>query len=333
MICRMKRSMLDQLVLERRMDATAAAMALDASGARPDTAAWRGFLARLMNGAGIAGIAAGAIFFVAANWQDYGILGRFALLQVALLAAAGLALWRPPPDVIGQSALTLAVLFTGALLALFGQTYQTGADVYELFFIWAVLAFPFAIASATAATWATWWVVVNVAMALYCGLEDTSAGRIFWSGRLGVDRPMLLLFACLIDLGGAVLFEHLGRARWLVRMLAAFGFLFGTIAAIIAIVGGTLARGSGVSGQDALVVLLFAAACTGVALACLRMKRDVFPMALVFGSWIAISTAFFIKQTKFDGLGTFFLLALWLIATSGAAGFVLMRWVREWRAT
>jgi len=328
----MKRSVLDQLVLEQRLNEPTAAMALDLSGARPDAAAWRSFLVRLLNGAGIAALGAGAIFFVAANWQDYGVLGRFALLQVALLAAAGLALWRPPPHALGQGAVTLAVLFTGALLALFGQTYQTGADVYELFFIWAALAFPFALASASAAVWATWWVVLNVGMALYCGLEDTSLARFLFASRLGIERPLLLFLACLVNLGGAILFDHLGRARWLVRVLATFGFVFGTVACMVALFGGS-ARGAGMSQQDSLVILLFAAACGGIAFETLRRKRDVYPMALVFGAWIAISTAFLIKQMQFKDFGNVLVLAAWLIATSGVAGFVLMKWVREWRAT
>ena len=321
----MKRSVLDRLVLEQRLNEPTAAMALDLSGARPDAAAWRSFLVRLLNGAGIAALGAGAIFFVAANWQDYGVLGRFALLQVALLAAVGLALWRPPPHALGQGAVTMAVLLSGGLLALFGQTYQTGADVYELFFIWAALAFPFALASASAAVWATWWVVLNVGMALYCGLQDASLARLLFATRLGIERPMLLLFACLINLGGAVLFDHLGRARWLVRVLATFGFIFGTVACVMAIVE--------MSRQNALAILLFAAACGAIAFESLRRKRDVFPMALVFGAWIAISTAFLIKQMQFKDFGNVLVLAAWLIATSGAAGFVLMKWVREWRAT
>ena len=56
-------------------------------------------------------------------------------------------------------------------------------------------------------------------------------------------------------------------------------------------------------------------------------------MALVFASWIAISTAFLVKQMQFKDFGNVLVLAAWLIATSGAAGFVLMKWVREWRAT
>jgi uncharacterized membrane protein len=332
MIAGMQRSTLDRFVLERRLDEAAVAVALDVSGARPGAAAWRAFLIRVLDGAGIAALGAGAIFFVAANWQDYGVLGRFALLQVALLAATGLALWRPPPAALGQAAVTLAVLFAGALLALFGQTYQTGADVYELFFIWAALAFPFALASASAPVWATWWVVLNVGMALYCGLQDATLARLAWSGRLGIERPLLLFLACLLNLGGAILFDHLGRARWLVRTLATLGFLFGTAACFVALFGGSGSRGD-MSGQDGLVVLLFAATCGGIAYESLRRRRDVFPMALVFGAWIAISTAFLVKQMQFKDFGNVLVLAAWLIATSGAAGFVLMKWVREWRAT
>ena len=325
----MRRSVLDRVVLEQRLDPPAVAMALDLSGARPDAAAWRAFLARVLNGAGITGLGAGAIFFVAANWQDYGVAGRFALLQVAFAIAVGLALWRPAPGMLGESALTLAVLFSGALLALFGQTYQTGADVYELFFIWAILALPFALASAAAAVWATWWVVLNVGLALYCGLEDASFARLLVAGRLGIERPLLLFFACLANLGGAVLFEHLGRARWLVRMAATLGMLFGTAAAFLAIFG----ERTGATGQDGLVVVMFAATCAAIAHASLRRRNDVYPMALVFASWIAISTAFLVKQMQFKDFGNVLVLAAWLIATSGAAGFVLMKWVREWRAT
>lgn len=328
----MKRSVLDRVVREQRLDPSAAAMALDVSGARPDAAAWRAFLARLLNGAGIAGLGAGAIFFVAANWQDYGILGRFALLQAALVAAVGLALWRPPPATPGHAALTLSVLLTGALLALFGQTYQTGADVFELFFIWAGLAFPFALASASAATWAAWWVVLNVAMALYCGLENTSFLRLVLASRLGIERPLLLLFAGLVNVGGAVLFDHLGRARWLVRMLATFGFAFCTVACLLALFGGS-AGTDRMTGQDGLAIACFALACAGIAYVTLRRRDDVFPMALVFGAWIVVSTAFIIRQMQFKDLGNVLVIAIWLIVSSGAAGFVLMRWVREWRAT
>jgi uncharacterized membrane protein len=226
----------------------------------------------------------------------------------------------------------MSVLLTGALLALFGQTYQTGADIFELFFVWAALAFPFALASASAATWMAWWVVLNVAMGLYCGLENTSVLRLVFASRLGIERPLLILFAGLVNLGGAVLFDHLGRARWLARVLATFGFAFCTVASLMALFG-TGFEIDRKPAQDALVILAFAAACGGIAWATLRRRTDVYPMALIFGAWIVISTAFIVRNSVFRDLGMVLVVAVWLVGTSGAAGFVLMRWVREWRAT
>src|SRR4051812_3599032 len=39
---------------------------------RATTPDWREFSIRLLNAAGVASLGAGVIFFVAANWQDYG---------------------------------------------------------------------------------------------------------------------------------------------------------------------------------------------------------------------------------------------------------------------
>jgi hypothetical protein len=112
-------------------------------------------------------------------------------------------------------------------------------------------------------------------------------------------------------------------------MAATFGMAFGTAAVLLAIFGDR----THATGQDGLVVVMFAATCAAIAYASLRRRNDVYPMALVFAAWIAISTAFFIKQMQFKDFGNVLVLAAWLIATSGAAGFVLMKWVREWRAT
>ena len=53
---------------------------------------------------------------------------------------------------------------TGAVLALVGQTYQTGADVWELFAAWAALMLPFAWLSRSTASWVLWLGVANLAL-------------------------------------------------------------------------------------------------------------------------------------------------------------------------
>ncbi|MBC8056594.1 MAG: DUF2157 domain-containing protein, partial [Rhizobiales bacterium] len=313
---------------------------------RPGTAAWRAFAARLLLAAGLGAIGAGVLFFVAANWQQYGVLGRFALLQAVLLVCVAVALWRPPPSLPGQSALILATLLTGGLLALFGQSYQTGADVHELFFTWALLALPFALAGLSGALWAVWWSVLNIALALLCGW--LGADHFVWRliAGWGMDRSALLMLPCIANLLAAGAYVALRDTRfapaapgWLARYLLGLGLLYGTAAVLVVITGepssnvesarsGSLREG----GQGAAIVLLFATISVGIALATWRAKRDVFPLALVSASWIAISTTWLARTLRFNDIGTFFLIAVWLVAASTATGLLLMHWVRAWRA-
>jgi hypothetical protein len=108
-------------------------------------------------------------------------------------------------------------------------------------------------------------------------------------------------------------------------------FLYGTVASIMAIVGREW-WGSGASTSlDLAVVLVFAGVSIAIAIDTLWKKRDVFPMALIIGCWIAVTTTALVRAIKFDDIGAFFVVAVWLVATSSAAAFVLMRWLRAWR--
>lgn len=336
----MDRPHLDLFCRQHGLDPTAIAAALSLSGQRPDAAAWRGFMAGLLRAAGLGALGAGALFFVAANWQDYGVLGRFVLLQSALLVSVLVALGRPPPLRVGQAALILATLLTGGLLALFGQSYQTGADVHELFFTWALLALPFALAGGSGALWALWWCVLNVGLALLCGWVGTE--HIVWRVLDGhpVGPATLLMLPCGVNLLGGALFFGVGSTRfaagappWLLRLLATFGLAFGTAACMVALLDHRQSLTGGSAAQGTAVLLAYALIGAAIAALTLQRRRDVFNLALLAASWITISTTWIVKAMHFNDLDGFFLVSLWLVGTSTAAGLLLMHWVRAWQTT
>jgi uncharacterized membrane protein len=134
-----------------------ALLALGGVGAEPTPVVQRlplllGGLAGLLTGLGL-------IFAIAANWSALPRLAQFATLQAAVaLGALGL---------MARPALRLplglwCLLATGGLLAFFGQTYQTGADAWQLFALWALLGVPLALGARSDVLWA---VVALVAMA------------------------------------------------------------------------------------------------------------------------------------------------------------------------
>src|SRR5688572_2321641 len=129
---------------------------LRAADILPTRMEWRGFLASLCLWLGTVALVAAVIFFFAFNWDDLGRFAKFGLVEAAILAGL-LACWRVGVDgKPGKAVLLLLSLLTGALLALTGQVYQTGADTYELFAWWAVLILPWVLVSRFSPLWLTW---------------------------------------------------------------------------------------------------------------------------------------------------------------------------------
>jgi hypothetical protein len=319
-------------VAHHRLSAQATDAALDLTAARPASAELRLFLVGVLQLAGVLSLAAGLVFFVAANWQDMGITGRFALLQGVIVVSVALALWRPPPHVIGQFALLIAFIATGALLALFGQTYQTGADVYELFLSWALLGLAFVVAGQWSALSAAWLIVFNVALLLFFG--GRPGGGWLWAvfAPVRASESLELLAPAVLNLALWALAEFGRRvgwrafeARWVSGLALACAFGFMTWSGIDAL------EPRYMNGFDGLALFVVLALEAGLVMHALRLRNDVFPLALTAASVIAIVTYGLVALSDFDDLGNAFMLALWLTASSTISGRVLMSLVREWR--
>lgn len=326
----MDRKRLDAFVEQHALSQEAVAAVFELTGAQPAKAEIERFAARLLLVAGVLSLGAGLVFFIAANWSAFAVLGRFALVEAAFAAAIAAALWRPPPLAIGRGALLLAFVATGALLALFGQTYQTGADVYELFLSWAAVGLVIVIAGQWSVTWAAWALVLNVALLLFSGWRPESGWlfALFFGWSLHPGDVMAV--AMLIDLGlwGAALAARGTRAssvapRWLARFVLACAVGFGTAAGIVAMLDDEASAWSG---------LLVAAVLAGLAVHSLRRRDDLFPLALVAASGIVLTTVALGRYSGLDELALFFVLALWLIVSSTLCGHWLMKAVRASRS-
>lgn len=132
-----------------------------------DEAFWTRWGRRALLALGAGQFLAGVVFFFAYNWQDLSDLAKFAIVEAGLVAAAAVAIAHGIDKAFGQAALIGASVLTGVLLAVIGQVFQTGADVFELFLAWAALILPWAIAGRSALHWLLWLVVAETALALY----------------------------------------------------------------------------------------------------------------------------------------------------------------------
>ena len=152
---------------------------LRAAGMVPASSDWRPFLGKLSLWLGTVALATAVIFFFAFNWDDLGRFARFGLVEAAIVVAL-LLCWPVDLDgVAGKALLTLLTLLVGALLALSGQTYQTGADTFELFAYWAALILPWVLASRFSPLWLVWLSLINIASTLYFA-TFTDGENLFW---------------------------------------------------------------------------------------------------------------------------------------------------------
>lgn len=140
--------------------------ALHLATSTPGPRAWQEFLSRALAFLGAGLVLAGIVCFVAFNWGEIGRVGKFALLELAIVGATLIA-WRKLPKISGQVALFAAAALVGPLFALYGQTYQTGADPYGLFLTWFALIIPWTIAARFGALWLLALVLLDVSLILY----------------------------------------------------------------------------------------------------------------------------------------------------------------------
>lgn len=194
---------------------------------------WRVFLLQTCLTLAVLLLGGALICWVAANWAGWSRLQRLTGAQLALTTVtlgAVVLLWRArasrqSPRSAAAGLLGLACVALGALLALLGQTYQTGADTWELFAAWAVLMLPWAVAARSGSVWILWMAVVNTGLALWGGpapLRDT------WSTL--ADLPLWMLPVNLAALAvwtfcGA---DQPGARRVGPRLLAAMALLVAT---------------------------------------------------------------------------------------------------------
>lgn len=286
----------------------------------PSVDAWRRAADRLFALGGVLLLGAAVVYFFAYNWADLHRFAKLGLASLALAGCVGMALVTAPAGTLFRAVLLGACICTGVLLALVGQVYQTGADVWELFAAWALLMLPFVLLSRSSASWALWLAVTNAAAA-------RALSQLAWLGWVGalLTRDAFLLVAAL-NMVVLMLFESAGAKllatpRRHVQRLAAFGML------------APLALGGMIGWWERefqVVTLGFFLVAAGTASVYFRLRRDLVILALALFAAIPVLTSGLVRLLPDEG--SFFalnLVALFVIGSSALAGKWLVGLTRE----
>ena len=263
-----KRQTLYTLAEQHKLGGTQTRQLMQLSGLDDEPAALAPWLPR-----GVAVLAAalggmGVVMWIAANWETLGRFGRFGLLQALVLAAGVAAAMRPAARApLGL----LALLGIGALFAYFGQTYQTGADPWQLFALWGVLALPLCLGARSDVLWAPWALVMMTAISLW---THTHSGH-RWSvepQQLSVHLYAWLTTLALVGGLSQVLQRFTGAGIWAFRTATTLAVVTITLTAMGGLFHDTVAP------QYSLGGLLLAVSAGAL---CYRRAFDVFALSAV----------------------------------------------------
>lgn len=278
---------------------------------------------RLRLGAQIAAAALlgfGVILWVAAHWDEISRFQRFTLVGGALAASVLISLI----NAARVPGLLLAFLATGGLFALIGQTYQTGADPWQLFAVWAAVGLPWAIAARSDPLWLVWVVVAHVAIALWMATfahsvwftMDVSATLMGWGLALAVTALLSPWMPAR---------EWIGDTKWAFRLSMLITIALVTQAGVLALF---FAR------EIAIVYWLALLLLGGIAAALLTLPRLDLVLVAVLG--LAIDTMLItgFARTLFSGMRGDAMLSFLLVGLVGSAivagtGALIIRLIRE----
>jgi len=127
---------------------------------------WKNFVyyALLVSGAGF--LISGIVFFFAFNWDHMPKTVKFSLIGVGLLLSVYFSLTNRVKEGIQKISLLASTVLVGVLMAVFGQTYQTGANAYDLFLTWLVVITPLTLLSKFTYQWLFYSILANTTVIL-----------------------------------------------------------------------------------------------------------------------------------------------------------------------
>jgi uncharacterized membrane protein len=288
----------------------------------PNTHSWFKFIDRLLLSLGVLALGFAALFFIAYNWNEFGRFAKFTILEI-LLVGSVFAYWRAPKNSFtGQICLSLSALFVGVLMAFFGQTYQTGADPWTLFFYWAMLITPWVIIARFAPLWLSWLALLNIALSLYIDSFGSPWPFVF-DARHEHFLTIFILNSCaliVLELNNTR-FDYLSP-RWIARSIASLSGFMITLSYFENI--------TSLRDTSDLPFILWLSFMVALLVVYRYLQKDLFMLAGgCFSSIVIITTLFIHKTSNHLNGGLLLLTALVIIGLTSLAALWLKKVHKE----
>jgi len=301
------------------------AQALEMTNSQPDQQQWLKFIQLGLLWLAVGSFGCALIFFFAYNWQDMPRLAKFSLVELVICLSAIVYVRHSGHKMINTALLMAMTVFTGALLALVGQTYQTGADPWQLFALWALFMLPWSLIGRSSILWIFNILLSNLALFLYLDVNQGMLG-ILWRS---VD-VFWIIFAFNISLLIVFELQHIYRIVTQLQhsdnLSSASNRYPQQLLAIMALWSiSFVAFESLWEGAFRLEFLAYIFALSSVLVIYRYLIRDLFMLTLGCLSFIFVSSVFILSTLSFDETGLFLLTGLNIVVCSALTG----KWLKS----
>jgi uncharacterized membrane protein len=279
---------------------------------------WVKFLKVALLAAGMAFCSAGVFFFFAYNWADMHPFAKLGILQGIILVLVLASIIIKSNLFVKQILLTAASLMAGALFAVFGQIYQTGADAYDFFLGWTLFIAIWVLITDFSALWL-----------LFIGLINTT---IFFFFEQDINRWSFIaccniLFA--VNMFATISFIYFGQVKNFLRYKPNWLIQIVSLAAVTSL---TFSIIDGIFGDQHIHMV--------IAMICLLV---FYPLSIWFGvltkslfwigticfSLIAITSALIAKPFDAEG-GLFLFISAFVIGSTSVLIYQLLKLKKKW---
>jgi uncharacterized membrane protein len=311
-----------QLLQQGLLNLRAYERALKIIGFTPTAEKWNRFLNILLLVLGAGLTVSGIYFFFAYNWADMHRFVKLGIVEALILGMALAAFSINLNKLPGKIALTVAAVLIGALLAVFGQVYQTGADSYRLFLTWVILMAGWVFISRFAPLWFIWILLINVTLGLY------------WRQIVGYRyATQLWLWIFIVNCLFLLLWEFSSRktdwlfSRWMPRLLSLPVFYAATAAAVMFVINER--------DRDAYIITLSILFITVNAIVLYMYSQRILDLFMLTISAISLMVVFDTWLANvIEGAGDFvpLIIGVIIIAQTALTVTLLLRTSRSWEA-
>lgn len=278
---------------------------------------WQKFLRLFFITLGVGFATAGIIFFFAYNWADLHKFAKIGMTEAFVIATTLIALLPKINQNTRNIILTGSAFLVGALFAVFGQIYQTGANAYDFFLAWTLFIALWVIVSNFAPLWLLFIVLINTTFILY-----TQQIAKDWDELLIVTIIFCINVIILIS---SFLLQNLKKVSvipmWFTHILALGCVVFASFGMMLVIF----------DNHEAFSILFTMLVLTAYALGIWHglHSKSIFYLSVIAFSIIYISTAMLTNIS--NDAGMFLFVSLFVIASVTAVIITLINLQKKWK--